>query len=62
MNQRQRLKFSILITAVVLVVMIGLGLLQSHGYLSEDMYKYLAIGVAIIVVILNGVLRRKTRV
>jgi len=47
---------------VVLVVMIGLGLLQSHGYLSEDMYKYLAIGVAIIVVILNGVLRRKTRV
>lgn len=61
MTQKQRLTYSILMSAVVLVIMFGLTWLQKQGYLGEESFKYIAIGVAIIVVILNGIMRRKAR-
>lgn len=61
MTNKQRLKYSILMSLVVLAIMFGLTWLQRQGQLSEETFKYIAIGVAILVVILNGVMRRKTR-
>jgi hypothetical protein len=61
MTQSQRLKYSILISLVVLGIMFGLSWLQNTGVISEKMFQYIAIGVAVIVVVINGVMRRKVK-
>lgn len=61
MTQSQRLKYSILISLVVLGTMLGLSYLQSHGVISEKTFQYIAIAVAVIVVVINGVMRRKVK-
>ncbi|MBD1554323.1 hypothetical protein [Pseudomonas typographi] len=62
MTQKQRLKYSVLIAVAVLVIMLGLTWLQTHNLITEQVYKYLAITVAVLVVVLNGILRRKVKV
>ncbi|VVN89734.1 hypothetical protein [Pseudomonas fluorescens] len=59
MTQSQRLKYSILISLVVLGIMFGLSYLQNAGMITEKMFQYIAIAVAVIVVVINGVMRRK---
>ena len=61
MTPSQRLKYSILISLVVLGIMFGLSYLQNAGMITEKMFQYIAIGVAVIVVVINGVMRRKTK-
>jgi hypothetical protein len=61
MTQSQRLKYSILISLVVLGIMFGLSWLQNTGVISEKMFQYIAIGVAVVVVVVNGVMRRKVK-
>ena len=61
MTQSQRLKYSILISLVVLGIMFGLSYLQNQGVISEKLFQYIAIGVAVIVVVVNGVMRRKVK-
>jgi hypothetical protein len=60
MTQSQRLKYSILISLIVLGTMFGLSYLQNTGVITEKMFQYIAIGVAVVVVVINGVMRRKT--
>ena len=62
MTPKQRLAYSILIAVVVLGIMFGLSYLQNTGMISEKMFQYIAIGVAVIVVVINGVMRRKTKI
>ncbi len=61
MTQSQRLKYSILISLVVLGIMFGLSYLQNTGVISEKLFQYIAIGVAVVVVVINGVMRRKVK-
>ena len=61
MTQSQRLKYSILISLVVLGIMFGLSYLQNTGVISEKLFQYIAIGVAVIVVVVNVVMRRKVK-
>ena len=61
MTQSQRLKYSILISLVVLGIMFGLSYLQNNGVISEKLFQYIAIGVAVVVVVINGVMRRKVK-
>ena len=61
MTQSQRLKYSILIAVSVLAIMLGQSWMQNAGMLSEKMFEYIAIGVAVVVVIINGVMRRKVK-
>ncbi|WP_339546972.1 hypothetical protein [Pseudomonas sp. RA_35y_Pfl2_P32] len=61
MTQSQRLKYSILISLVVLAIMLGLSYLQNAGIISETLFQYVAIGVAVAVVVINGVMRRKVK-
>jgi len=61
MTQSQRLKYSILISLVVLGIMFGLSYLQNTGVISEKLFQYIAIAVAVIVVVVNGVMRRKVK-
>jgi hypothetical protein len=61
MTQSQRLKYSILISLVVLGIMFGLSWLQNTGVISEKLFQYIAIGVAVVVVVINGVMRRKVK-
>jgi hypothetical protein len=61
MTNKQRLKYSILIAVSVLAIMLGLSWLQNAGKLSEQMFQYIAIGVAVVVVVINGVMRRKVK-
>jgi hypothetical protein len=61
MTQSQRLKYSILISLVVLGIMFGLSWLQNTGFISEKLFQYIAIGVAVVVVVINGVMRRKVK-
>ncbi|WP_095079034.1 hypothetical protein [Pseudomonas sp. Irchel s3h17] len=61
MTQSQRLKYSFLITLAVLGIMFGLSYLQNAGIISETLFQYVAITVAVLVVVLNGVLRRKVK-
>jgi hypothetical protein len=61
MTQSQRLKYSILISLVVLGTMFGLSYLQNTGVISEKLFQYIAIGVAVVVVVINGVMRRKVK-
>jgi len=61
MTQKQRLKYSILIAVSVLAIMLGLSWLQNAGKIDEKTFQYIAIGVAVIVVVINGVMRRKVK-
>jgi hypothetical protein len=61
MTPSQRLKYSILISLVVLGIMFGLSYMQNAGMITEKMFQYIAIGVAVVVVVINGVMRRKTK-
>ncbi|MBP5077867.1 hypothetical protein PUP68_15860 [Pseudomonas chlororaphis] len=61
MTQKQRLIYSIVISLVVLGIMLGLSYLQNAGIITEKMFQYIAIGVAVTVVVINGVMRRKVK-
>ncbi|MCU1726752.1 hypothetical protein NTD86_07110 [Pseudomonas sp. 7P_10.2_Bac1] len=61
MTPKQRLAYSILIALVVLGIMFGLSYLQNTGVITEKTFQYIAIGVAVVVVVINGVMRRKTK-
>lgn len=61
MTQKQRLKYSILISLLVLGTMFGLSFLQNNGVISEKTFQYIAIAVAVTVVVINGVMRRKVK-
>jgi hypothetical protein len=41
--------------------MLGLSYLQNAGMITEKMFQYIAIGVAVTVVVINGVMRRKVK-
>lgn len=59
MTQSQRIKYSLLIAVATLALMLGLSYLQTHGVITEKTFQYLAMGVAVVVVIINGIMRRK---
>lgn len=61
MTQAQRIKYSLLIALLVLAVMLGLSYLQTHGVISEKAFQYIAMGVAVLVVVINGIMRRKVK-
>ncbi|WP_226499431.1 hypothetical protein [Pseudomonas sp. MWU16-30322] len=61
MTQKQRLKYSILIALSVLAIMLGLSWLQNAGMISQKIFQYIAIGVAVVVVVINAVMRRKVK-
>ncbi|MFJ7885438.1 hypothetical protein ACIQYF_18490 [Pseudomonas sp. NPDC096917] len=61
MTPKQRLAYSILIAVVVLGIMFGLSYLQNTGMITEKTFQYIAIGVAVVVVVINGIMRRKTK-
>ena len=61
MTQKQRLIYSILIAVSVLAIMLGLSWLQNTGKIDEKTFQYIAIGVAVVVVVINGVMRRKVK-
>ncbi len=61
MSNKQRLMYSVLIALSVLAIMLGLTHLQKTGAITEQTFQYIAIGVAVLVVILNGVMRRKVK-
>lgn len=61
MTQGQRLKYSVLMTLVVLGSMLGLSWLQNQGVISEKQFQYIAMGIAVVFVIINGVMRRKVK-
>ncbi|KHK64703.1 MULTISPECIES: hypothetical protein [Pseudomonas] len=61
MTHSQRLKYSILVVVVVLAIMLGLSWMQGKGMISEQLFQYIAIAVAVIVVVINGVMRRKVK-
>lgn len=61
MTPKQRLVYSILIALVVLGIMFGLSYLQNTGVITEKTFQYIAIGVAVVVVVINGIMRRKTK-
>ena len=42
---------------------LGLALPEKYaGMITEKMFQYIAIGVAVVVVVINGVMRRKTKI
>jgi predicted tellurium resistance membrane protein TerC len=61
MTQAQRIKYSLLIALMVLLIMLGLSYLQSQGVITEKLFQYIAMGIAVLVVVINGVLRRKVK-
>jgi hypothetical protein len=61
MTHSQRLKYSLLVVLVVLAIMLGLSWMQGKGMISEQLFQYIAIAVAVIVVVINGVMRRKVK-
>lgn len=61
MTQGQRLKYSVLMTLVVLASMLGLSWLQNQGVISEKQFQYIAMGIAVVFVIINGIMRRKVK-
>jgi uncharacterized membrane protein YidH (DUF202 family) len=61
MTQKQRLIYSIVIAVSVLAIMLGLSWLQNAGKIDEKTFQYIAIGVAVVVVVINGVMRRKVK-
>ncbi|KPW78593.1 hypothetical protein ALQ64_04048 [Pseudomonas cannabina] len=61
MTNKQRLIYSVLIALGVLAIMLGLSHLQNSGAITEKTFQYIAISVAVLVVILNGIMRRKVK-
>ncbi|KII29573.1 MULTISPECIES: hypothetical protein [Pseudomonas] len=61
MTHKQRLIYSILIAVSVLAIMLGLSWLQNAGMITEKAFQFVAIGVAVVVVVINGVMRRKVK-
>ena len=61
MTQMQRLKYSLFLSVVIIGIMLGLSWLQAQGRLEEKTFQYLAISVAVVAVVINGVMRRKVR-
>ena len=61
MTQGQRLKYSILMTLVLLAAMLGLSWLQRQGVITKQMFQYIAMGLAVVFVVINGILRRKVK-
>ncbi|BAP44626.1 hypothetical protein NRB16_06985 [Pseudomonas sp. LJDD11] len=61
MSNKQRLIYSLLIALGVLAIMLGLTRLQDTGVISEKTFQYIAIAVAVLVVVLNGIMRRKVK-
>ncbi|MCU1720116.1 MULTISPECIES: hypothetical protein [unclassified Pseudomonas] len=61
MTQRQRLKYSILMTLILLGAMLGMSWLQKQGVITEQLFQYLAMGLAVIFVVINGIMRRKVK-
>ena len=61
MTHKQRLIYSIVIAVSVLAIMLGLSWLQNAGKIDEKTFQYIAIGVAVVVVVINGVMRRKVK-
>ena len=61
MTHVQRHKYSLLIILVVLGLMLGLSHLQKQGTISEQTFQMLAIAIAVVVVVVNGILRRKVK-
>ncbi len=61
MTNKQRLIYSLLIALAVLAIMLGLSHLQASGVISEKTFQYIAIAVAVLVVVINGVIRRKVK-
>lgn len=59
MTHVQRLRYSILIILVVLGIMLGLSYLQKQGTITEQTFQYIAIAIAVVVVVINAILRRK---
>jgi hypothetical protein len=49
------------VVVVVLAIMLGLSWMQGKGMISEQLFQYIAIAVAVIVVVINGVMRRKVK-
>jgi len=61
MTNKQRLSYSIVIALVVLAIMLGLSHLQNTGVITEKTFQYIAIAVAVVVVVINGFMRRKVK-
>lgn len=61
MTQAQRIKYSLLIALLVLMAMLGLSYLQAQGVMTEKVFQYIAMGIAVLVVVINGVMRRKVK-
>ena len=61
MTHVQRLKYSVLIIFVVIGLMLGLSHLQKQGTITEQTFQYLAMAIAVTVVVINGILRRKVK-
>ncbi|WP_095109865.1 hypothetical protein [Pseudomonas sp. Irchel 3E20] len=61
MTQSQRIKYSVLISLLVLGIMFGLSYLQNAGIIGEKTFQYIAVTVAVVVVVVNGVMRRKVK-
>lgn len=61
MTQAQRIKYSLLIALLVLLAMLGLSYLQTQSVITEKVFQYIAMGIAVLVVVINGVMRRKVK-
>ena len=61
MTQGQRLKYSILMTLVLIAAMFGLSWLQNEGVITEQMFQYIAMGLAVTFVAINRIMRRKAK-
>lgn len=61
MTNKQRLIYSIIIALAVLAIMLGLSHLQNSGVITEQTFQYIAIFVAVVVVVINGFMRRKVK-
>jgi predicted tellurium resistance membrane protein TerC len=61
MTNKQRLIYSIIIALAVLAIMLGLSHLQNSGVITEQTFQYIAIFVAVVVVVINGIMRRKVK-
>ncbi|MCF4997913.1 hypothetical protein GIW70_15205 [Pseudomonas syringae] len=61
MTHSQRLKYSLLIILAMVAILLGLTWLQRTGVISEQTFQYIAMAVAVVVVVINGILRRKVK-
>jgi predicted membrane channel-forming protein YqfA (hemolysin III family) len=61
MTIKQRLIYSIIIALAVLGIMLGLSHLQQIGMLDQKTFQYIAMGIAVVVVVINGIMRRKVK-